>query len=990
MVSLTQSFFRRLTELFTLLLLLCQSSALKADELQTQFDSKVLPVLRNHCFDCHNVDDRESGVRLDHLDGSLPDGAIKLWEHVGKQIESGAMPPEDHSEIPEQQRRELLSWLEASLHQARIREAPNNGITRRLTVTQYRHALQELLGIDDDFTATLPDDGISKDGFTNDSETLSASPLQIEAWFNIATQALEASTVDPTVSPTVQNFRMDLGRGINPQPLQENLILGALNRLLPKQDFTVTELTPEKSFPIQAYRLPAKYRFNEGYSGNATVRGWREYASIYHKVFACLRGDGGYPKGEPYESVDNGLLLRPAIPNDSVWQRSTTYGPKANFKIALRELPRHGRFRVTVRAAKFDDALLLSNLNAEPAEQASPQESVTMSAEQKDQPLVIPQSGIYQVDVYRRPKTEDEKGNERFSLQIDGRRFTDQLKRTPAMLLRLAEGERDWSFDFGRGDAAIEKIVLTRLSMDDPLAQRYETFMQQSPWLGVYMGLRRDCGHTFNQVESSRVVDQLSTQAFVFEGAINNFPRPDVQPGNDNYLAGLREILVHSVYTDGRDRPRLRIETIEFEGPLYESWPPQSHRNVFSVGPEVTDELERARETIRRFAQRAFRRPVDLQEMAGLMELWREHYQQSKDFHASTRYVLAGILTSPAFLFHVENSQSPKPEPLNQHELAAKLALFLWDGPPDQELTDVANRGQLTAELDKTIDRMIADPKFERFTETFVRQWLSLDKFDSVEVDRRKYPALSKFARKHLRQEPVRTFQHLVRTNQSVGKLIQSDEMVINETLAKYYGIDQPIESGPEFVAVSVDLSHLGGLLTQAAIQSGLSDGREANPVKRGAWFARKIIAEPPNDPPPNVPELKDDRSLPLKERLRQHRDVKGCVKCHEGIDPWGVAFQQYDAGGLFTGNKADAKSKLPDGVEVDGVAELQQHLLQNRLADVAFSVQKHLITYAIGRPLQYNEWVRLKENGLAGVDEDYRLQDMIRAIVHSDYFLKK
>lgn len=989
MLPLTQSFVRRLTALLTVLIL-SQWSVVFADELQAQFDSKVLPVLQNHCFDCHNVDDRESGVRLDHLDGSLPDGTIQLWEHVGKQIESRSMPPEDHSEIPAKQRRELLSWLEASLHKARIRETPNNGTSRRLTVAQYRHALEELLGIEDDFTAALPDDGISKDGFTNDSATLSASPLQIEAWFEIATKALEASTVDPDQPPVVQNFRMDLGRGINPQPLKENLILGALNRLLPKQDFTVTELTPVKSFPIEPYRLPETYRFNEGYSGNATVRGWREYSSIYHKVFACLRGDGGYPKGEPYESVHNGLLLRPAIPNDSVWQRSTTYGPKANFKIALRELPRHGRFRVTVRAAKFDDALLLSNIDVEPAEQPSPQDQVTMSADQKTQQLVIAKPGVYQVDVFRRPKTKDEKGNERFSLQIGGRYFTDHLKRTPAMLLRLPQGELDWSFDFGRGDDAIEKVVFTRLSMDDALVQRYEAFMRQSPWLGVYMGLRRDCGHTYNQVESSRVVEQLETQAFVFEGAINNFPRPDVQPGNDNYLAGLREILVHSVYTDGRDRPRLRVESIEFEGPFYESWPPQSHRNVFSVGPEVKDETERAMETIRRFAQRAYRRPVKAKEMAGLMELWGEHYRQSADFHASTKYVLAGILTSPAFLFHVENSQSPKPEPLNQHELAAKLALFLWDGPPDQELTELASSGRLTEQLDATIDRMIADPRFARFTETFVRQWLSLEKFDSVEIDRRKYPGLSKFARKHLREEPVRTFQHLVRRNQSVSKLIQSDELILNEALAKYYGITEPIESGPEFVAMTVKHPHLGGLLTQAAIQSGLSDGREANPVKRGAWFARKIIAEPPNDPPPNVPELKDDRSLPLKERLRQHRDVKGCVKCHEGIDPWGVAFQQYDAGGLFTDAKLDAKSKLPDGVEVDGVKELQQHLLANRLGDVAFSVQKHLITYAIGRPLQYNELVRLKENGLAGVDEHYRLQDIIRAIVHSDYFQMK
>ena len=154
--------------------------------------------------------------------------------------------------------------------------------------------------------------------------------------------------------PSIQNFRVDLGSSINPEPCPDDLILGANSLLLDNQDFMVTQLTPKKPFAFEPFHMRTNYRFIEGYEGNATVRGWREYHSIYHAVFACLRGGVGYPKGDAYSTVPQGLLLRPAIPADDF-----TYGPKANFKISLRELPDYGRFRVTVTAAKYDDGLLL-------------------------------------------------------------------------------------------------------------------------------------------------------------------------------------------------------------------------------------------------------------------------------------------------------------------------------------------------------------------------------------------------------------------------------------------------------------------------------------------------------------------------------------------------------------------------------------------------------------------------------------------------------
>ena len=324
-----------------------------------KFNTIVAPFFAAHCTKCHNVDERESNVRLDHFDGSFPDDRIKILETALEQLKSKSMPPEDEPQPDLNSRASVIRQIDTALQFARSREVERHGTIRRQTVKQLRNSIRELLLIEEDFTRLLPPDGVSKDGFTNDAAVLSISPLQVESLFQIARQAVDAAIVDADSKPSIQNFRMEFGKSINPDPLTEKLILGANSHLLPNEDFTVRELTPKKSFGFTPFRMQKQYRFHEGYQGNSTVRGWREYESIYHSVFACMRGSRGYPIGKPYEMIDEGLLLRPAIPNASIWRESGTYGPNANFKIALRELPEHGKFKITVVASRYDDMLLL-------------------------------------------------------------------------------------------------------------------------------------------------------------------------------------------------------------------------------------------------------------------------------------------------------------------------------------------------------------------------------------------------------------------------------------------------------------------------------------------------------------------------------------------------------------------------------------------------------------------------------------------------------
>ena len=1194
------------------------AGALPAKEpavVQQDFQRLVQPLLKRYCFDCHGERKPKAGIRVDYLDGTVPDKEVRHWEIIRKQLLEEEMPPEDETQPTKAERALMVVWIDEALAMARSRVRPKNGGARRLTVAQYGNTLRDLLGIEEDLTGVLPPDGVSKDGFVNNGQSMLLSPLLVESYFDIAERALDLAIVDAAAKPVIQNFRVDLGHEINPEPSPDRLILGANSALLANNNFIVRQLVPKKSFAFEPFKMRTQWRFNEGYQGNGTVRGWREYDSIYHAVFACMRGTMGYPRGKAYRVVPDGLLLRASIPSAEQWQVESTYGPRANFKISLRELPQHGKFRVRVNAAKYEDLLLLDR--GTPAATAN-QASVVVRGLHEPQRVVIPKGGIYQADVYvqaaageavqadasrldeklvgawtldgtadslpkpkklegrlvgdakfvespigangkavaldgngdavvvprdnsmdvgkgdftvmawirptqlrqagivclgkyswthgwyldmpnnrgvlrietanpdnqpngtvasrpgvirvnewqhvaavvRRGKNQTRvyvngyemgvgtieprvldnpkvdlhigriqdaqqfKGDidevrlyrralevaelkallapgQRFvkappvkvedvALKIDGRELVDARREPALALLRLPSGPVQVSARYGASGVP-QRVVLTPVAEGSELAKRFVQFEKRSPWLGVHLGLRRDCGSTFAPVQRPVEVAGTALREYVFEGAINNYPSDDVQEDNDNYLAGVREIGVRSEHTDGRDRPRLRIRSVEFEGPFYESWPPATHRRIF-IGSANEDKPEvYAREIVREFAGRAYRRPVTEAEASPLMAVWKSAFAEHGDFTQSIKETLLIVLTSPQFLFLIEESTTPKAEPLTEHELASKLSYFLWNTAPDPRLHQLADSGKLRAAMDTEITRLIRDERFGQFADEFASQWLSLEKFDVVEMDRNKYPTLTRDVRLNLRREPVELLQHLVRENLPARNLVQSDFILANEITASYYGLGDQTERGFDFAPVAHRRKHLGGLLAQTSILAGLSDGREANAVKRGAWLARKIIAEPPADPPPNVPGIEEiDPKLSLRERLALHRDHKGCASCHAGIDPWGLPLEQFDAGGLFRADHQGASARLPDDTEVADYAALRAYLAGPRMDRVAFSVLKHLATYATGRTLTYNELVFLEEKGLTLRRNGYRMQDLIRFVITSDIFLTK
>jgi hypothetical protein len=1184
--------------------------------LEDQFTTKIRGQFNRYCVDCHGEEDPEAGVRLDRLTADFQEKELNLWKAISKHLGDGSMPPEESPQPTAQELEDWQRWIDEGMVMAKKRVVPKLGSTRRLTVAQYENTLQQLLGIEDHLTEILPPDAPSKDGFLNNQSTLQLSPRLLEAYLDIAQRALDIAIVDETQVPVIQNFRMDLGRAINQEPCPDSLILGALSMLLRNEDFQVVELVPEKSFEFTPFKMQTHYRFIEGYQGNDTVRGWREFNSIYHAVFACMRGNGGYPKGRPYELVPQGLLLRPAIPSAELFEVESTYGPRANFKISLRELPDKGRFRVRVRAAKYEDGLLLNT----GVPFAFDPEMDELSGELHTNPtsVVIPEAGIYQVDltgqVGERLEAQSEAsrlddglvghwdfekdglesgqqpamqatlageaklvdtpwgrglrvngttasavvphhdsmnvGQDSFSisawirpselrqggilclggygytqglvfdmpnnqgilrletaregrqhngtvqsapgmirpgqwqhvavvcqrgengtrlfvnghqvaqgtigdadltnaqanlvlgrienanlfagdldevrfysrtlkdselvalfeqgrtltqplpppaprevkLQLGDRTFTGTCRNEGFLAVRLPQGEVEISGHYSNNSGPLDFHV-TRLSSDAPVAAAFRHFERRSPKVGVHVGLRRDCGSTLNPVGPPQAVESGKFEDYIFEGAISNFPSPDVEKDNVNYLAGIREIGVRSEFTDGRDRPRLLIQSVEFEGPFTESWPPASHAEIFQGKKAEGLTFQEALVLVSDFAVRAFRRPLNSDEQVWLAGVLESTWESETSHLDAIKSTLAVVLTSPQFLFLIEASQSPEGEPLDEWELASKLSYLLWDSAPDQVLLEAAARGDLKSNLSSLVGQMISDDRFDQFAEPFVSQWLRLDKFHVLEVDRKRFPGLTRDVRKSLAREPIETVKYLIQHNRPIRELVASDYVLADEVVANYYGLGAKTDHGFEFVPIQHEQKGLGGVLTQAAILAGLSDGREPNPVKRGAWFARSIIAEPPADPPPNVPALPEGEkeNLSLREKLEKHRNQKGCQQCHEGIDPWGLPFEYYDAGGKFRFNtEIEVSSVLPDQTEVKNVEELKAYLIEKRLDQVAFSYLKHMATYAIGRGLTYNEIESIREMVLEFKTSDYPAQEMLKQLIQSAIFLEK
>ena len=425
-----------------------------------------------------------------------------------------------------------------------------------------------------------------------------------------------------------------------------------------------------------------------------------------------------------------------------------------------------------------------------------------------------------------------------------------------------------------------------------------------------------------------------------------------------------------------------------------------SRRRLFVCRPSnAAAEDACAKRIVSTAARRAFRRAVTDADIEAPLRFYKEARAEG-DFDAGIEMAVRAVLASTEFLFRIErdpgNAPTQTPYRVSDVELASRLSFFLWSSVPDDALLDLAIAGTLNrpTTLAQQVKRMLASPKADALVTNFAGQWLYLRNLAATSPDARTFPDFDDNLRQAFQRETELFVESIVKEDRSALDLLRANYTFVNERLAKHYGL--PNVYGSRFRRVSLgEDSVRGGILGHGSVLTVTSYANRTSPVLRGKWILENIVGTPPPPPPPNVPVLKDadaeGRVLSMRERMAQHRASPACASCHQLMDPAGLSLENFDAIGRWrvrseSGSDVDASGGLPDGSAFTGMSGLRTALLRKPDLFVGTLTEK-LLTYGLGRGLEYDDAPSVREIVHASRAQDYRFSSLVLGIVSSDPF---
>jgi cytochrome c551/c552 len=441
------------------------------------------------------------------------------------------------------------------------------------------------------------------------------------------------------------------------------------------------------------------------------------------------------------------------------------------------------------------------------------------------------------------------------------------------------------------------------------------------------------------------------------------------------------------------------IDHVNVTGPFNPTGPGDtpSRRRIFSCKPDqVSEEPACARRILTNLARRAYRRPVTAADMEPILALY-DAGRKKGGFDEGIEQALRLILASPKFLFRTESAPSSGVGKVSDIELASRLSFFLWSSIPDEELLNAAAKGGLSrpAVLERQVRRMLADPKSRALVDNFASQWLMLRNLKGHIPTPGDFPNFDNELRQAFRQETEMFFEAVMREDRSLIDLLDADYTFVNERLARHYGI--PNVHGSYFRKVALKNEERRGLLGQGSILTVTSYPNRTSPVLRGKYILENILGTPPPAPPPNVPDLKENQpgeeAKSLRARLEVHRATPTCATCHRVMDPLGLALENFDGIGQWRvkepGGRIDPEGQLADGSRVDGPVALRKAVLKRPELFVRTVTQK-LMTYGLGRGMQYTDMPVIRGIASSSAAQNYRFSAVVLGIVKSVPFQMK
>ena len=442
------------------------------------------------------------------------------------------------------------------------------------------------------------------------------------------------------------------------------------------------------------------------------------------------------------------------------------------------------------------------------------------------------------------------------------------------------------------------------------------------------------------------------------------------------------------------------LDWIEWRGPLVTE-AEKSRRNGVLPPDDATPEV--VAEHLRRFAERAWRRPVKKEELKEYLETYRVERKAGEKPADAYRITLQSVLTSRNFIYLVQGDPVAR-QRLTDWEFASRLSYFLWSSMPDDALFTAARSGNLNGDgLKKEVDRMLTDSRINRFIDDFTRQWLQLHRVGMFPPDKKLYPTYDDWLETSMRAEPVEYFREMLAKNLSIESFLDSNWTMANARLCDFYGLPEPKKGGFQRVLLKPE-DHRGGLLTMGAVLGLTSDGTRHRPVHRGVWLSEAIFNRTPPAPPANVDPIEPvpptGTKITVRQRIDAHAKNASCAACHRAIDPLGLAFDNYDAIGQWRTRErvptgvgedplVDASGVMPDGRRFTDSVQFKQLLLADR-DKVARAFIEHLCTYALRRVLTVDDRDDLELIEKEAKKNQYRVKDIIRAVALSDLIKKR
>jgi hypothetical protein len=1016
-----------------------------AANLDRQFSGTVRPFLERYCLDCHGKEKPEAELDLSPFTSvGAVIGGFSYWELVQERLEEGDMPPEKAKQHPKTaQREEVLAWLKALRKHEAGKNAGDPGpvLARRLNNAEYDYTIHDLTGVDIRPTKEFPVDPANQAGFDNSGESLAMSPALVNKYLGAARQVASHLVLKPdsfefAPHPVVADTDRDkwgvlrIVEFYKRQPTdlaayffaawqhQHRSALGHPTRTLAE-----SAAAAGVSARYLARLWPALQATDEEVGPIARLKlMWRELptpsdpdaAGTARQQTAAMRDQVQAWRAKLVPEVNN--LMAPGVHLGSqtmvMWKNRQMAANRRTFDRGALQVEGAFEPAKTNRTAKAP--VSPSNPLVPPPKRTTPPRPGTPNVVQKGGTFLAPA-----ILTTGSSATVAMAANRTRGVDPDLAVPADPAERArhEAAFAQFADLFPDAFYITERArvylDAVKEQDNAGRL-LSAGLHSMTGYFRDDGPLYDMILddAGRAELDRLWREFEFLSAVPQRTYTSFVWfertDSAYLRDPEFDHFRPEDKAVTAQQKIdQLAALYLAKAQR----TEAGEIAQAAIRDHFRISAANIRRVEAEWIAAEPSHLEALDAFAARAFRRPLTVEELAGLRRFYRASRDDNGlDHEEAMRDSIVRVLMSPHFCYRLDGmadrsaGDAPGRAPLTGNALAGRLSYFLWSSLPDQDLLTAAARGDLAQPdaLAAHARRLLRDPHARRFATEFAGQWLDFRRFEEHNaVDRERFPAFDPRLRTAMFEEPVRLLHALIASDQSVLDLLYADYTFVNAPLARHYGMPVP-EGVSDDVWRRVERAgdyDRGGLLPMAVFLTANSPGLRTSPVKRGYWVVRRVLGERIPPPPPVVPDLPNDErtlgDLTLREVLARHREDKSCASCHARFDSFGLVFEGFGPVGErrtldLGGRPVETRAEFPGGREAAGVAGLRAYIRANREGDFVDHLCRKLLAYALGRSLLLSDDSLLATMKQRLAANGHRFSTLVETIVTSPQFRTK